>query len=120
MDSTSPDSLIPTTMDPATVGELITSYVCYEDGPLRTFERCGFQGSDWNYRPTRSTNLAFAVLFCLSMVAFLGQGIVYRQRWGFTIAMVTGCALEVIGYIARAQAHHYLWSEVGSTLPIYF
>jgi len=99
-----PSNIDPSTMDPR--------LLCYLDSPQRTFELCGVEGSGWGYRPSHGTNLAFAVLFGLSLAMFLIQGLVHRRYWGFTIAMACGCTLEIIGYIARAQAHRYLWSEV--------
>lgn len=73
---------------------------------------CGFQYAYFQYVPTKSVNMAFAVLFGISALAFLGQGIA-RKRWlGFTIAMVSGCTLEVIGYAGRVMAADQLYYEV--------
>lgn len=60
---------------------------------------------------------AFAVLFGISTLAFVVQGL-FNKRWlGFTIVMASGCALEVIGYAGRVWAYSHLWSQVshGST-----
>ncbi|KAF1941376.1 sphingoid long-chain base transporter RSB1 [Clathrospora elynae] len=74
-------------------------------------ELCTLDGSYWGYQPSHSTNLAFAVLFGVSMVAFLVQG-VFSKRWlGFTISMASGCAVEVIGYIGRVLAYDDVWSQ---------
>ncbi|KAF1836383.1 RTA1-domain-containing protein [Decorospora gaudefroyi] len=65
----------------------------------------------WGYRPSLSTNIAFAVLFALSMIAFMIQGIAGKRWLGFTIAMSSGCAVEVVGYIGRILAHDGLGSQ---------
>ncbi|KAI8937942.1 hypothetical protein NX059_005625 [Plenodomus lindquistii] len=77
----------------------------------RTFALCGITDSFWGYRPSYSANLAFAILFAISMIAFLAQGFLSKRWWGFTFAMVFGCALELAGYIGRARAYEHLWSE---------
>ncbi|KAL6710472.1 Mitochondrial import inner membrane translocase subunit Tim17-A [Coniothyrium glycines] len=76
-----------------------------------TLETCGLEWSYWGYVPSYSTNVAFAVLFGISMVAYLAQGIFGKKWLGFTIAMVCGCALEVMGYIGRVLAHNDVFSE---------
>ncbi|KAI8932440.1 hypothetical protein NX059_010626 [Plenodomus lindquistii] len=62
----------------------------------RTFALCGIKDSFWGYRPSYSANLAFAILFAISMIAFLAQGFLSKRWWGFTFAMVFGCALELL------------------------
>lgn len=77
-----------------------------------TYEACGLEWSYFAYRPAKSVNLAFVVLFGLSTLAYLIQGLL-RRRWpGFTIAMVSGNILEVVGYIGRVLAHDDLYHEV--------
>jgi hypothetical protein len=91
------------------------SFTDYFDPTTCTFERCGFNYSYWSYRPRKSTNLAFAVLFGISAFAFLAQGIASKKRWvGFTIAMLLGCVTEVVGYVGRVMAYNNLYSEVSA------
>lgn len=45
----------------------------------------------------------------MSTLAFLAQGIVGKRWLGFTIAMVMGCVLEVIGYVGRVLAYNDLF-----------
>ncbi|KAH7081363.1 sphingoid long-chain base transporter RSB1 [Paraphoma chrysanthemicola] len=79
---------------------------------------CGFQYAYFQYVPTKSANMAFAVLFGISALAYLGQGIA-RKRWlGFTIAMVSGCVLEVIGYAGRVMAADQLYYETPFLIQI--
>jgi hypothetical protein len=69
--------------------------------------------SFWNYRPFKIVNLAFAILFGISALTYVFQGIFSKTKWlGFTVAMVSGCVLEVIGYIGRVMANDDIFSEV--------
>jgi hypothetical protein len=75
-------------------------------------ETCPIEYAYWGYRPSFSTNITFTALFGISTIAFLVQGIAGKKWLGFTIAMVSGCALEVIGYVGRILAHKDMFSEV--------
>jgi hypothetical protein len=87
----------------------------YHEPVTCTFEICGFELSYWSYRPSKSANLAFAILFGISALAFLAQGIASKKRWlGFTIAMVLGCIIEVVGYVGRVMAYEDIYSEVNA------
>ncbi|KAG9190323.1 hypothetical protein G6011_08411 [Alternaria panax] len=74
-------------------------------------ETCPIEYAYWGYRPSFSTNITFTALFALSTITFLVQGIAGRKWLGFTIAMASGCALEVVGYIGRVLAHQDMFSE---------
>lgn len=76
------------------------------------WDTCPLDASYWGYRPSLGANLAFLILFGISTLAFIGQGFLNRAWLGFTIAMVCGCLLEVIGYIGRVLAHSDGFSEV--------
>ncbi|KAH8696963.1 parasitic phase-specific protein PSP-1 [Phaeosphaeriaceae sp. PMI808] len=76
-----------------------------------TFDTCTLQNSFFAYRPLKSANMVFTILFGLSGLAFLAQSLAGRRWLGFSIAMVTGCVLEVIGYAGRVVAYEKLWSE---------
>lgn len=88
-----------------------TSYSPFECTP----EWCPLEYSCWRYRPARSVNLAFAILFGISALTYLAQGLFSKKKkWlGFTIAMVSGCILDVIGYAGRVMAYDDLFREVG-------
>lgn len=75
---------------------------------------CPIEDSYWSYRPSFSTNATFTALFGLSMLLFLVQGIVGKRWMGFSIAMVSGCALEVVGYLGRILANQDMFSEVSA------
>lgn len=73
---------------------------------------CPLSESYWGYRPSLGANDTFLVLFGISTLVFVGQGFLNKAWLGFTIAMVCGCLLEVIGYIGRVLAYNDGFSEV--------
>jgi hypothetical protein len=106
-DSTSTDviGIVPHPTDPLTEA--------YSWVQACTWELCGVEGSHWKYRPDQHVNLAFAILFGFSAFVFLTQGFASKKTWlGFSIAMVCGCVLEVIGYIGRILAYDDIYSQV--------
>ena len=77
-----------------------------------TLETCPIQNSYYNYRPSLGTNAAFLALFSLSLSSFILQAALSRRFVGFTIAMVSGCSLEVLGYIGRIMSWHNPFNQV--------
>jgi hypothetical protein len=77
-----------------------------------TFDTCPLSASYWGYRPSLGANLAFLILFGISTLCYIGQGFFNKAWFGFTIAMVCGCVLEVIGYVGRVLAHDDGFTEV--------
>ena len=57
-------------------------------------------------------NALFLAVFALSTLLFIGQGLLSKRFIGFTVAMVSGCALEVIGYVGRVMSHSDPFAEV--------
>ncbi|KAF3010917.1 hypothetical protein E8E13_010000 [Curvularia kusanoi] len=82
-----------------------------DDGFSCNWDTCPLSDSYWGYRPSLAANVTFLVLFVLSTVAYVGQGFLNKAWLGFTIAMVCGCLLEVIGYIGRVLAYNNGFSE---------
>ncbi|KAF2729808.1 RTA1-domain-containing protein [Polyplosphaeria fusca] len=76
-----------------------------------TLETCPLSLSYWGYRPSLPANALFLALFALSTLLFIGQGALSRRFVGFTIAMVSGCALEVIGYVGRTMSYSNPFGE---------
>lgn len=76
-----------------------------------SFEACK-EWTYWEYIPALSPNVAYAVLFGLSTVAFLGQGVLGKRWAWFTFSMVAGCLLEVVGYVGRILAYNNPYREV--------
>ncbi|KAI4710584.1 hypothetical protein J4E89_005041 [Alternaria sp. Ai002NY15] len=82
------------------------------DGPCyHISEVCLKEWAYWGYQPSLATNIAFAALFGISTIAYLVQGIMGKRWLGFTVAMGTGCAIEVVGYIGRILAHADQFAE---------
>lgn len=77
-----------------------------------TLDTCPLNLSYWGYRPSLAANIIFTVLFGLSTILFLGQAVLSRRFLGFTVAMVSGCILEVIGYIGRDLSYYNPFAEV--------
>lgn len=57
-----------------------------------------------NYLPNTAANAVFVVLFTIGVVAQIVLALRHRT-WGFSIAMLVGTVLEVVGYIGRIGLH---------------
>ncbi|KAK5446349.1 Envelope glycoprotein gp160 [Exophiala xenobiotica] len=79
------------------------------------------------YIPSLPGNAFYLAMFAAAAIAQLALGITYRT-WSFTIGMLCGCALEILGYVARIQLHyndfdnnHFIVYLVGLTIaPAFF
>ena|ERR1700761_1115825 len=77
-----------------------------------TIDTCSLSFSYWAYRPSVPANALFIALFSISLLCFLGQAIFSRRYIGFSIAMISGSALEVLGYGGRLWAYFNPFEEV--------
>lgn len=77
-----------------------------------TVDICPISSSYWDYLPSLPANGIFIALFALSLACYLVQALLWRKFRGFTIAMVGGCILEVLGYAGRIMAYHSPWNQV--------
>ena len=68
-----------------------------------TLDKCPLTDSYYYYRPSIAANALYLALFALALFLFILQVGLSRRFIGFTIAMVSGCILEVIGYVGRVQ-----------------
>lgn len=84
-----------------------------------TVDTCSLGLSYWNYVPSLAANGLFTALFGLSLVAFVIQGFASRRFVGFSIAMICGSILEILGYIGRVTAHNKPFNEVCKIPTIY-
>ena len=75
-------------------------------------DTCPLSSSYYAYRPSLGANATFLALFAFSLLCFTIQGLLSRRFIGFTIAMVCGCALEVIGYVGRVLSYENPFDEV--------
>ncbi|KAK2739448.1 hypothetical protein FQN57_006577 [Myotisia sp. PD_48] len=78
-----------------------------------TFETCDIEDSWFKYRPSITPNATFTLIFSISAIVFLIQGLRRRLFTGFMIAMVLGNIGEAIGYIGRIQ----MWGNPWKATP---
>lgn len=83
-----------------------------------TLETCPLSLSYWAYRPSLAANSLFLAIFGLSTSLFLFQAVLSKRFLGFTIAMVSGCALEVIGYVGRVMSYYNPFNQNGFLMQI--
>lgn len=77
-----------------------------------TLDTCPLELSYWAYRPSLIANSIFLALFALSLITFLVQAVLSKRFLGFTIAMLSGCILEVLGYAGRIMSYYNPFQEV--------
>jgi hypothetical protein len=77
-----------------------------------TVDTCPLDWSYWAYRPSLPANALLIALFVLSLLAYTGQAIVTRRFVGFSISMICGSVLEVLGYGGRIWAYKEPFQEV--------
>lgn len=82
-----------------------------------TLATCPLTDSYYAYLPALGTNAAFLALFSLSLLGFTLQALLSRRFVGFTIAMVSGCTLEVLGYVGRIMSHQNPFNQVCFNVP---
>jgi RTA1 like protein len=73
---------------------------------------CDIEDSIYSYQPSLSANIAFAVLFGITGIAHVVQGVLTKKR-AFWIATAIGCAAEVGGYAGRILSHYNPWADYG-------
>ncbi|KAF2430805.1 RTA1 like protein family [Tothia fuscella] len=83
-----------------------------------TFETCGLRLSYWAYLPSIAANGLFTGLFSLSLALFLIQAIYSRRFVAFSVSMLCGSVLEVLGYVGRVMSYHNPFGETGFLLQI--
>ncbi|KAL6407372.1 parasitic phase-specific protein psp-1 [Ilyonectria robusta] len=69
-----------------------------------TLDICPLEASILRYQPSIPANGTFIAVFALAMVLHAIQGI-RAHTWGFLACMISGCILEVVGYIGRLIIH---------------
>ena len=77
-----------------------------------TLKTCPIRLSYYNYLPSLAANGTFLALFAFSLCCFLLQVGLSRRFIGFTIAMVSGCVLEVLGYVGRIMSWYNPFGQV--------
>ena len=79
-----------------------------------TLETCPMKLSYWAYIPSLAANGTFTALFSLSLALYIIQAVYSRRFIGFSVAMLCGSVLEVIGYVGRIMSYHNPFDEVWS------
>jgi hypothetical protein len=59
-----------------------------------------------------AANGIFTALFSLSLALYVVQAVYSRRFIGFSVAMLCGSVLEVIGYVGRLMSYHNPFDEV--------
>jgi hypothetical protein len=77
-----------------------------------TFATCDIHESWYQYRASLPANAAFTVVFAVSLLCFVTQGILSKRFIGFSIAMVCGTFGEVLGYVGRIMMYNNPWKWV--------
>jgi hypothetical protein len=77
-----------------------------------TLETCPMSLSYWAYLPSLAANGTFTALFSLSLALYVVQAVYSRRFIGFSVAMLCGSVLEVIGYVGRLMSYRDPFSEV--------
>ncbi|KAF2221210.1 parasitic phase-specific protein PSP-1 [Elsinoe ampelina] len=82
-----------------------------------TLDLCPLSASVLEYQPSVPASATFIGLFSLWLLLFVVQG-VWTRTWGFTAAMVSGCVLEIVGYLGRIMIHDNPFSFNGFLIQI--
>lgn len=69
-----------------------------------TVGTCPLSCAQVEYVPTLAGNAVYAAAFGLLLIVQLWLGIKYKT-WGFTVGMICGLILEVVGYAGRIMLH---------------
>jgi hypothetical protein len=83
----------------SSTGPVIT--VPYADCTLQT---CPIAAAQLPYAPNLFGNALYLSIFSLCLALNLIFGVWFRT-WGYAVGMVTGCVLEVLGYVGRVKMH---------------
>ncbi|KAH8660043.1 RTA1 like protein-domain-containing protein [Xylariales sp. PMI_506] len=82
-----------------------------------TLAICPLEWSILEYQPSIPANSLFLALFSLSMAIQIGQAIKWKT-WGFLAGIVSGCVLEIIGYVGRLMIHNNPFDFNGFVIQI--
>lgn len=69
-----------------------------------TLQTCPLSAAYIQYQPNMAGNIFYLALFAIILIGQIGTGIVFRS-WSFTVPMVAGLILEIIGYLGRILLH---------------
>ncbi|CZS96236.1 hypothetical protein WAI453_009831 [Rhynchosporium graminicola] len=75
-----------------------------------TFETCSVKQSVYGYLPNKPVTIILIVLFGMSMLMHIFQGVKSRS-WTFVVALGIGCFGESVGYVGRVLLRDDPWSR---------
>jgi hypothetical protein len=70
-----------------------------------TLQLCPIVDAQITYAPNLAGNVLYLSIFSFCLVCNLILGLWYRT-WGYLVAMILGCTLEILGYVGRIQMHY--------------
>lgn len=70
-----------------------------------TLDTCPIEYGYINYQPNVAGNLFFVALYGVLLLAQLALGI-FNRTWSFTVALIPGLILEILGYLGRYFLHN--------------
>ena len=80
----------------------------YDDPSLCTLSTCPESYATLRYVPSLAANAFFLAWFAILLVAQTLIGF-KKRTWTFSVAMVGGCVLEIIGYTGRIMMNHNIF-----------
>lgn len=83
-----------------------------------TIETCDITSSYYYYRVSLGANATFIALFSISLIGYLATYAFTRRATAFTVAMLSGVILEVLGYAGRLMSWHNQWDDNGFLMQI--
>jgi hypothetical protein len=83
-----------------------------------TVDTCPIDSSYYFYRVSLGANVTFITLFGLSVLGFVITFLTTRRALAFTVAMLCGTLLEVIGYAGRIMSWENQWVQTGFLMQI--
>ncbi|TVY23782.1 Sphingoid long-chain base transporter [Lachnellula hyalina] len=83
-----------------------------------TLDTCPISSSYYFYRVSLAANATFLALFAISFIGFAVTFALTRRALAFTVAMLIGVILEVIGYVGRIESNKNQWQENGFLMQI--
>jgi hypothetical protein len=100
------------------LNELVARKTRIQDLRNCTIATCNISTSYYYYRVSLPANATFLALFSVSLIGFLATYAMTRRGFAFTVAMVSGVCLEVIGYAGRINSWKNQWLEDGFLMQI--
>lgn len=83
-----------------------------------TVETCDINSSYYYYRVSIAANATFITLFSISLIAFVLTYAFTRRAFAFSVALISGVILEVIGYAGRIASWENQWEQTGFLMQI--